>query len=264
MSHLISQLRKGQLFPVRDPRTLDWKLAGNFPFITTLILAYIYVVKVAGPRFMKGRPPVKHLLPFIMVHNSAMVAVNVYFLVAIGSRSHFGGGHSFFCQGLDFSGSVKSLELVDLLWWYTIVRVIDFLDTVFFILRKKDSHVSLLHVGHHVFVVFTGWFGMTYGPDGQAVLMVLVNTFIHVLMYTYYFGTLLGPRFQRYLWWKRYLTQLQIAQFVFMLLHALIPVFVDCGYPLPHVLVIMSQVAFYFCLFVRFYIQAYRKRTKTA
>lgn len=262
MTHFLSEL--GQLLPPRDPRTLEWKLAGNVPFITAVIFSYIYAVKVAGPRFMEGRGPVEHLLPLIMLHNAAMVAVNVYFLFAIGSRSYFGGGASFFCQGLDFSGSTRSLELADLLWWYFIVRVIDFLDTLFFILRKKDSHVSTLHVGHHVMVVFTGWFGMTYGPDGQALLMVLVNSFVHVLMYTYYFGTLLGPRFRRFLWWKRYLTQLQIVQFVFMLVHALVPVFVDCGYPLAHVMVIMGQVAFYFCMFVRFYVRAYRKRTKNA
>ncbi|KAH8025908.1 hypothetical protein HPB51_014103 [Rhipicephalus microplus] len=236
MSSPLTQLRKGHWLPPRDPRTVDWKLAGNVPFITTVILFYIYVVKFVGPRFMKGREPFKCLRPLIMVHNAAMIVVNVYFLFAIGSRTHFGGGASFFCQGLDLSGSTTSIE--------------------------KDSHVSVLHVGHHVMVVFTGWFGLTYGPDGQAVLMVHVNTFVHVVMYTYYFLTLLGPRFMRYLWWKRYLTQLQIAQFIFMLVHAPIPLFVDCGYPPAQVLVIMSQVAFYFVMFVRFYMQAYRKRAK--
>ncbi|KAH7953292.1 hypothetical protein HPB49_006922 [Dermacentor silvarum] len=264
MSLPISQLYKGPLLPPRDLRTLNWKLAGNVPFIATVILCYIYVVKFIGPRFMKGREPFKCLRPLIMIHNAAMILVNVYFLFAIGSRTHFGGGASFFCQGLDRSGSVNSFEVADLLWWYLMVRIIDFLDTVFFVLRKKDSHVSVLHVGHHVLVVFTGWFGMTYGPDGQALLMIHVNTFVHVVMYTYYFLTLLGPRFQSYLWWKRYLTQLQIAQFIFMLVHAPIPLFVDCGYPLAHVLVIMSQVAFYFFMFVRFYVQSYRKRLKSA
>lgn len=262
MTNLLYRL--GQFLPPRDPRTSEWKLAGNVPFIMTVMFGYIYAVKVVGPRFMEGRGPVRRLLPLIMLHNAAMVAANVYFMFAIGSRSHFGGGASFFCQGLDLSSSPRSVELAELLWWYFVVRVFDFLDTLFFILRKKESHVSALHVGHHVMVVFTGWFGMTYGPDGQALLIVLVNTFVHALMYTYYFGTLLGPRFQRYLWWKRYLTQLQIIQFVFILGHSLVPVFVDCGYPLAHVLVIMSQVAFYFCMFLRFYVQAYRKRTKGA
>ena len=37
----------------------------------------------------------------------------------------------------------------------------------------------------------------------------VINSCIHVLMYGYYFLAALGPRVQRYLWWKRYLTRLQ-------------------------------------------------------
>lgn len=38
---------------------------------------------------------------------------------------------------------------------YFILKIIDYLDTIFFILRKKNEHVSFLHVYHHV-VVSTG------------------------------------------------------------------------------------------------------------
>lgn len=39
----------------------------------------------------------------------------------------------------------------------------------------------------------------------------MVNSFIHVLMYTYYSVAALGPQFQKYLWWKKYLTSLQLV-----------------------------------------------------
>ena len=38
-------------------------------------------------------------------------------------------------------------------------------------------------------------------------------------MYGYYFLAALGPAVRRYLWWKRYLTQLQMIQFSIILLH---------------------------------------------
>ena len=38
-----------------------------------------------------------------------------------------------------------------------------------------------------------------------------VNSFIHVLMYTYYGLSALGPHMQKYLWWKRYLTVMQLV-----------------------------------------------------
>ena len=38
-----------------------------------------------------------------------------------------------------------------------------------------------------------------------------MNSFVHVVMYTYYGVSALGPAVQKYLWWKRYLTRLQLV-----------------------------------------------------
>ena len=39
------------------------------------------------------------------------------------------------------------------------------------------------------------------------------NSVIHIIMYTYYFLASYGPKYRKYLWWKKYLTLLQIIQF---------------------------------------------------
>lgn len=39
----------------------------------------------------------------------------------------------------------------------------------------------------------------------------LVNAFIHIVMYSYYGLAALGPAYQKYLWWKKYLTQMQLV-----------------------------------------------------
>lgn len=41
-----------------------------------------------------------------------------------------------------------------------------------------------------------------------------INSSIHVLMYGYYGLAALGPQMQRYLWWKKYLTIIQMVCFV--------------------------------------------------
>lgn len=46
-----------------------------------------------------------------------------------------------------------------------------------------------------------------------AFLPAMVNSFIHVLMYSYYGLAALGPSVAKYLWWKKYLTILQLIQF---------------------------------------------------
>lgn len=40
----------------------------------------------------------------------------------------------------------------------------------------------------------------------------LVNTFVHIIMYSYYGLAAIGPHMQKYLWWKRYLTSLQLVR----------------------------------------------------
>jgi hypothetical protein len=39
----------------------------------------------------------------------------------------------------------------------------------------------------------------------------MLNTFVHIIMYSYYLLAALGPRFQKYVWWKKYLTVLQMV-----------------------------------------------------
>ncbi len=38
-----------------------------------------------------------------------------------------------------------------------------------------------------------------------------INSSIHVLMYGYYGLAALGPQMQKYLWWKKYLTIIQMV-----------------------------------------------------
>jgi len=40
----------------------------------------------------------------------------------------------------------------------------------------------------------------------------MVNSFIHTLMYVYYGLAAVGPSMQKYLWWKRYMTKLQLVR----------------------------------------------------
>lgn len=39
----------------------------------------------------------------------------------------------------------------------------------------------------------------------------LANTFVHIIMYSYYGLAAIGPHMQKYLWWKKYLTSLQLV-----------------------------------------------------
>ena len=42
------------------------------------------------------------------------------------------------------------------------------------------------------------------------------NVLVHVFMYTYYALSAMGPQVQKYLWWKKYLTKLQMVVYLFI------------------------------------------------
>lgn len=250
-----------QLFKLKDPRTADWVTLKDSKYIALLLIGYLYMVKVWGPRFMRDRKPYD-LGRVIRAYNIFQIIANVYFCSKIAYLAFGKLKHSPFCQGLHYSTDPDSLDLLNNLYYYLWIRVIDFADTLFFILKKKFSHISQLHVIHHTIVVFSGWQFMQFGADGQTTVGVCLNSSIHIIMYSYYFLASLGTYMQPYLWWKKYLTSLQIVQFVFMIAHALVPVFVDCGYPRILLMIATPQVALILGLFVNFYIQNYISQKK--
>ncbi|KAH7953338.1 hypothetical protein HPB49_007222 [Dermacentor silvarum] len=227
----------------RDPRTANWVLAGNREFLISLFMVYVYVVKVGGPRYMKDRKPYDGIKPIVNIYNACMVVLNAYFMTAFLARTYMGGGYTLFCQGIDYEARDEvTMSLLNLIWWYTLVRIADFMDTVFFVLRKKDSHVSFLHVAHHILVVFNWLLRRRLRPGRPG-------------------GT---DHLQKHLWWKRYLTQVQLVQFCIIFVHMLVPLFYSCGYPRPHIYVMLCEAVFFFTMFVRFYLKAYRDRQSTS
>merc|ERR1712203_1295675 len=52
-------------------------------------------------------------------------------------------------------------------WWYFFSKFIDYLDSFFFVLRKKWGHLSTLHVVHHGIMPFTAWWGIKFVGGGH-------------------------------------------------------------------------------------------------
>ncbi|RXG60166.1 Elongation of very long chain fatty acids protein 4, partial [Armadillidium vulgare] len=98
------------------------------------------------------------------------------------------------------------------LWWYYMSKLIEFTDTLFFILRKKNNQLTFLHVYHHSTMFFLWWIGVKYVAGGSSFLAAMMNSFVHVIMYLYYGLSSFGPYMQKYLWWKKYLTCIQLIR----------------------------------------------------
>ncbi|KAL7292495.1 hypothetical protein TKK_0014070 [Trichogramma kaykai] len=145
-------------------------------------------------------------------------------------------------------------------WWYYFSKFTEFMDTIFFVLRKKNDHVSTLHVIHHGCMPMSVWFGVKFTPGGHSTFFGLLNTFVHIVMYTYYLLAAMGPRLQPYLWWKKYLTAFQMLQFVAIMIHAFQLLFIECNYPKAFVWWIGMHAVMFFFLFRDFYRQSYASK----
>jgi elongation of very long chain fatty acids protein 7 len=85
----------------------------------------------------------------------------------------------------------------------------------------------------------------------------VVNSFVHVIMYGYYFLTSFKPELKQSIWWKKYITQVQMAQFTILIVHFSVPLFTDCSYPKGLNAAIAVQNIFMLLLFGDFYYKAY-------
>jgi hypothetical protein len=73
----------------------------------------------------------------------------------------------------------------------------------------------------------------------------------------------IGPEMQKFLWWKKYLTILQMIQFVGIMVHAFQLIFHNpCNYPMAFVYWIGAHAVMFFFLFKSFYKVAYKNHGK--
>jgi hypothetical protein len=99
------------------------------------------------------------------------------------------------------------------MWLGFFTKVIDLADTIVFALRKKNNQITFLHVYHHSTILVASYFGDKFVGGGNSFILLLLNSLVHTVMYAYYGLASLGPHMQPYLWWKKYLTQLQLVSF---------------------------------------------------
>lgn len=146
-----------------------------------------------------------------------------------------------------------------------VTKYIELFDTLFLVLRKKP--LTFLHTYHHgatALLCYTQLIGKT--PVSW--VPITANLLVHVVMYWYYFQAARGIK----VWWKRYITQLQIAQFVLdlgFIYFASWSYFSSTYYPsLPHIGTCKGEefaavsgcviLTSYLVLFVLFYLRTYK------
>ncbi|XP_053682185.1 elongation of very long chain fatty acids protein 7 [Sabethes cyaneus] len=241
-----------------DPRVADWPMMSSPLPTLGLCLFYAYFSKSLAPKLMENRKPLD-LRNFLVVYNLFQTVFSTWIFYEY-LMSGWWGHYSFRCQPVDYSNNPLALRMARTCWWYYISKFTEFFDTLFFILRKKYQHVSTLHVIHHGCMPFSVWMGMKFAPGGHSTFFAMLNSFVHIVMYFYYMVAALGPKYQKYIWWKKYLTAFQMVQFVAIFTHQFQLLFTECDYPKGFMVWIGLHGVMFLFLFSDFYKQAYSKR----
>lgn len=241
-----------------DDRTSRWPLMRAWvPFAIALL--YIFFVLLSASCVRCGLLKPMEVRVIRVVHNAALVVFSLLLGCAILYEAFFVLGYGIFCNPL--VEGAKGSRLAMLVWLFYASKIVELGDTFIMVVRGKLGQVTALHVYHHSSVLIAWWVASKFCPGGDVYIPALINSFGHVLMYTYYLLNTLGVD----CWWKKHITQLQLIQFVFFMIHALYVAFVpSCAatafrrLALPYALHVFS----FLVLFVLFYRRAYVARNK--
>lgn len=123
----------------------------------------------------------------------------------------FNNGYNLLCEPVDWSWNRVPMIIANGCHTYFLLKVVDLLDTVFFVLRKKDNQITFLHLYHHTGMVILTWNATKFFPGGHSVFTGFLNSIIHIVMYSYYLVSAFQPQYKNNIWWKKYITQMQIV-----------------------------------------------------
>lgn len=252
--------------------TFPWSTHGIVPqgwFLTdfssafTIALVYFLFV-VIGSSIMKLGVPAMDPYPIKFIYNVSQIMLCAYMTIEAGMLAYRNGYTFTPCVGYDQTNP----PVANLLWLFYISKVWDFWDTIFIVLGKKWRQLSFLHVYHHLTIFLFYWLNSHVNYDGDIIVTILLNGFIHTVMYTYYFICMHTkvPETGKSLpiWWKSSLTSLQLVQFVTMMSQG--SYLLATGCPTVSLRVTLTYVVYIlslFFLFAQFFVQSYMKPKKS-
>ncbi|XP_055695698.1 elongation of very long chain fatty acids protein AAEL008004-like isoform X2 [Lutzomyia longipalpis] len=247
-----------------DPRAAHYPFMGDYGLakIILIITSYVYIVKRLGPKLMENREPFQ-LKNTMNVFNVIQIVLNIYIAVFGTYYSYWQPDFSWKCQPIDHTVvTPERLQLIFVSYVYFLTKILDLMDTVFFVLRKKYNQITFLHTYHHGGMVLGTFIFAKFMAGSHSTLLGVLNAYIHIIMYTYYFLTAFNSNLKNSIWWKKYITQMQMVQFLILIIHFAHPLLrkSDCSHPRILLFIAMMQNIFMFLLFFDFYMKAYRRK----
>jgi len=254
------------------PHYLTSYVPGKTPLSTwTAVGAALvsYLAIVFGTReVMRSRPPLKLNAPF-RAHNVFLSAGSLVLLVLMMEEilpiMWNEGIFAAMCAATSWTSRLEFYYMINYYFKY-----LELLDTVFLALKKKP--LAFLHVFHHSATALL-CFTQLNGKTSVSWVVISLNLSVHVIMYYYYYASAGGAK----IWWKKYLTSMQITQFIIDLFvvyfgtyshvtylhYPSLPNMGNCAGTESAAVFGCALLTSYLGLFINFYIQTYKAPVKS-
>ncbi|XP_025415383.1 elongation of very long chain fatty acids protein 4-like isoform X1 [Sipha flava] len=240
-----------------DSRTKGWWMVNSGLTTLTITICYLLIVWLT-PRYMQKRSAY-NLKYILIIYNVIMILVNVFIfteLLLMAIKLNY----SWMCQPITYVNPEAELRIAVAVWLFYLTNFFELLDTIFFMLRKKNNQLSFLHVYHHSTMFVFSWIGTKYVPGGSAFLPILINSFVHIIMYLYY--TLAAMHCTKIMKYKKFVTIIQLAQFTFALPLGINAIHSGCKWPLWMKYLLVFYMFTMLVLFGDFYKKNYIKKIR--
>jgi len=244
--------------------TKGWWLT-DFPAAFNIVFAYLAFVFIGSKVMRSPDVPAFDPYPIKFIYNVSQIMLCAYMTIEafmLANRN----GYSIFssCNVYDNSNP----PIANLLWLFYLTKVWDFWDTIFIVLGKKWRQLSFLHVYHHTTIFLFYWLNSNVNYDGDIYLTIVLNGFIHTVMYTYYFICMhtKDPKTGKSLpiWWKSSLTMMQLIQFICMMTQSSSLKLGACKHVGQRIVIVyLVYILSLFVLFGQFFVQSYMKPKKS-
>uniref|UniRef100_A0A7S2ANA5 Very-long-chain 3-oxoacyl-CoA synthase n=1 Tax=Pycnococcus provasolii TaxID=41880 RepID=A0A7S2ANA5_9CHLO len=230
---------------------LLWPVAGTLGYLAILAM---------GNKYMASRPEmdIKH---HMFTYNVYQVVLNVWTVVEMIreiNRQGYTSMNNIAAWGTAVDRTANGWRLGMLIYVHYVNKYVEMFDTYFMVMRKKTEQQSFLHIYHHTLLVWAWFTAVTLGCGGETYFGACINSFIHVVMYSYYLCAQLGITVP----WKRYITQAQMLQFCVCFAHAantaIYHKHLDWRLPAMQMFVMVCMLV----LFGQFYMKSYKKGGK--
>ncbi|CAO0800798.1 unnamed protein product [Mucor circinelloides] len=228
-----------------------------------------FTVIFGGQFLLSNASPVKCKM-LNQIHNAFLTIVSFVLLVLLIEQLV----PKLVNQGLYYSicsEEAWTQELELLYYLNYLVKYYELIDTVFLVVKKKK--LEFLHYFHHSMTMALCYTQLV-GRTTVSWVPIVLNLTVHVFMYYYYFRTASGAK----IWWKQYLTTMQIIQFVIDLVviytctysyyaytyTSFMPNFGDCAGTESAAAFGCAILTSYLFLFINFYRITYNKKKAAA